>query len=127
VCKFDADCINVTAPAAGVTLINPRGQPTVMNGRHAFIVVYGMGTRIYNLRDQVGLQVAGQPDGTWGKCGYGVVDVVDEALVLDGITFAQITCNAAFCGSAVCAPGRLMAAPAGLREPTTLLWVGSSI
>jgi hypothetical protein len=108
ICAFDADCINITSSAHDVTLVNPRGQPTVLGSQHAFIVDYAQGdgnAKIYNVKDAQGLQVPGQPHGVYGTFGYGVVDVVDEGMLVDGMSLTQITCNASFCGSAVYAPG----------------------
>src|SRR5713226_8522633 len=101
-CEFDADCINVTNAAQQMTLINPKGQASVVNGRHAFIVLYGQGTRLFGVQS---FYPGAGPPPEYGAFGYGVVNVSDQGMLLDGMNFSQITCTPAFCGSAVYAPG----------------------
>jgi hypothetical protein len=108
VCNFDADCINVGDQksynaTSSVTLINPRGEPTIAHGRHAFIAVWGQRTRIFNLSMLPGKFVGGKTDGTFGS----YVNVAgDQAFLLDGVhTSFGLECTASFCGTVIKAPG----------------------
>ena len=108
VCNFDADCINVGDQksynaTSSVTLINPRGEPTIAHGRHAFIAVWGQKTRIFNLAMLAGKFVAGTTYGTFGS----YVNVAgDQAFLLDGLhTSSGLECTASFCGTVIKAPG----------------------
>jgi hypothetical protein len=108
VCNFDADCMNVGDQksynaASSITLINPRGEPTIAHGRHAFIAVWGQKTRIFNLSMLPGKFVAGTTYGTFGS----YINVVgDQAFLLDGLhTSSGLECTASFCGTVIHAPG----------------------
>lgn len=108
VCNFDADCINVGDQAQynavpDVTLIGPRGEPTIPHGQHAFIAVWGQNTRIFNLSTLMGKLTGREVTGTFGS----YVNVVgDQAFLLDGVhTHTGLECTASFCGTVIRAPG----------------------
>jgi hypothetical protein len=108
VCNIDADCINVGDSTkynatSNVTLINPRGEPTIAHGQRAFIAVWGQKTRIFNLTMLIGKFIGGTTFGTFGS----YVNVVgDQAFLLDGLqTSSGLECTASFCGTVIKAPG----------------------
>jgi hypothetical protein len=108
VCNFDVDCINVGDQksynaTSNITLINPRGEPTIAHGQHAFIVAWGQKTRIFNLGMLIGKLVSGETFGTFGS----YVNVAgDQAFLLDGLhTSSGLECTASFCGTVIKAPG----------------------
>jgi hypothetical protein len=108
VCNFDADCMNVGDQksynaGSSITLISPRGEPTIAHGRHAFIAVWGQKTRIFNLSMLPGKFVAGTTYGTFGSY---INVVADQAFLLDGLhTSSGLECTASFCGTVINAPG----------------------
>lgn len=108
VCNVDVDCINVGDlksynATSSVTLMNPRGEPTIAHGQHAFIAVWGQKTRIFNLSMLMGKLVSGTTYGTFGS----YVNVAgDQAFLLDGLhTSSGLECTASFCGTVIKAPG----------------------
>jgi hypothetical protein len=110
VCDFDADCIQVGDPGnynavIGVTLINPRGEPTIPHGQHAFVTVWsGMQTRIINLLTMIG-KCVGRTCGTFGSY---VKIVADQAFLLDGLDTSGgfgMECTASSCNAVIQAPG----------------------
>lgn len=110
VCNFDADCIQVgdkTSYGAviGVTLINPRGEPTIPHGQHSFVTVWsGQNTRITNLLTMIGKCVAA----SCGTFGSYVKVVADQAFLLDGLDTSGgfgMECTASNCNAVIQAPG----------------------
>ncbi len=110
VCDFDADCIQVGDPGnynavIGVTLINPRGEPTIPHGQHTFVTVWsGMQTRIINLLTMIG-KCVGHSCGTFGSY---VKVVADQAFLLDGLDTSGgfgMECTASSCNAVIQAPG----------------------
>jgi hypothetical protein len=110
VCNFDADCIQVGDLASynaviGVTLINPRGEPTIPHGQHSFVTVWsGQKTRITNLLTMIGKCVAS----SCGTFGSYVKVVADQAFLLDGLDTSGgfgMECTANNCNAVIQAPG----------------------
>jgi hypothetical protein len=110
-CNFDADCIVVGRSdnyngTINVTLIKPRGMPTIAGGQHSMITVYGQKTRIFNVSSIIG---PSQGNGNFGNFGHYVTVVGDQAFLLDGLDTTANTnsfyCSASFCPSVVYAPG----------------------
>jgi len=110
VCNFDADCIQVGDKTAynatlNVTLINPRGEPTIPHGQHSFITVWGQKTRIFNLMTMPGKFIGGSTYGTFGSY---VTVAGDQAFLLDGLDTSAgfgMECTAANCNAVIKAPG----------------------
>jgi hypothetical protein len=110
VCNFDADCINVGDKnhynaTSNVTLVNPRGEPTVLHGQHSFITVWGQKTRILNLMTMPGKFINGVSYGTFGSY---VTVASDQAFLLDGMDTTAgfgMECTAANCNAVIKAPG----------------------
>ncbi len=110
VCDFDADCIQVGDQTSynaviGVTLINPRGAPTVPHGQHTFVTVWsGLQTRIINLLTMIA-KCSGRSCGTFGSY---IKVVSDQAFLLDGLDTSGgfgMECTAASCNAVIQAPG----------------------
>jgi hypothetical protein len=110
VCNFDADCIQVGDQTnynavIGVTLINPRGEPTVQHGQHSFVTVWsGQKTRVFNLLTMIGKCVAA----ACGTFGSYVKVVADQAFLLDGLDTSGgfgMECSASSCNAVIQAPG----------------------
>src|SRR6266496_2266895 len=83
-----------------VTLINPRGRPTIAGSVLPFIEVNAQKTRIYNVSTRLGYS-----GGTFGS--YVQVDD-DQAFLLDGLDTALgggLRCDSTVCSPAVYAPG----------------------
>ena len=108
VCNMDADCLVVGDPrdhisVGDVTLMNPRGEPTIVHGTHSFISVYGQKTRIFNVMPLPGK--IGTGIGVFGS----LVSVYgDQAFLLDGLDTSSgygIECNSTQCGTYIVAPG----------------------
>ena len=105
-CQLDDTCIFVGDPSSStaftdITLISPRGRPTVANGQDPFIEVNAQKTRIFNLSTRLAL--AG---GTFGS----LVQVDDDqAFLLDGLSTglggSGVRCDATVCNPVVYAPG----------------------
>jgi hypothetical protein len=105
-CWMDDTCIFVGDPKSStafqdITLISPRGRPTIKNGQKPFIEVNAQKTRLLNVSTRLAL--AG---GTFGS--YVQVDD-DEAFLLDGLDTSlgggSVRCDATACNPAVYAPG----------------------
>jgi hypothetical protein len=103
-------CIFVGDPSASttftdITLISPRGRPTITGGQKPFIEVNAQKTRIFNVSTRAALS-----GGTFGS--YVQVDD-DEAFLLDGLstelggqgTNYGVRCDATVCNPVVYAPG----------------------
>jgi len=111
VCNFDADCLVVGEATnhnsvTGVTLLNPRGEPTVIHGTHSFITVYGQGTRVMHVSSLWGKYDA--VSGLTGTFGTYVNVVGDQGFLLDGLETQLgrgLECNSTQCGTYVVAPG----------------------
>ena len=108
VCNIDVDCINVGDQksynaVSNVTLINPRGEPTIAHGQHAFLAVWGQKTRIFNLSMLIGKHISGATYGTFGS----YLNVAgDQAFLLDGLhSSSGLECTPSFCGTVIKAPG----------------------
>jgi hypothetical protein len=103
-CGMADSCIYVGDPAnsnlfGDITLINPRGRPMVASGTYPMIEVNAQKTRLVNVATRSSSQ------GTFGA--YVQVDD-DQSFLLDGLDTSigyGVRCDAAFCGSAVTAPG----------------------
>ncbi|HEY1263481.1 MAG TPA: hypothetical protein VGF06_08155 [Terriglobales bacterium] len=105
-CQLDDTCIFVGDPSNSVlftdiTLISPRGRPTIANGQDPFIEVNAQKTRIFNLTTRVALS-----GGTFGS----LVQVDDDqAFLLDGLSTATggsgVRCDATVCNPLIYAPG----------------------
>ncbi len=103
-CIFVGDPSNANA-YLDITLINPRGRPTVMNGQKPFIEVNAQKTRLINVSTRVN-----SGGGTFGS--YVQVDD-DEALLLDGLDTTLgggagnygVRCDATVCNPVIYAPG----------------------
>ena len=81
-CWMNDTCIFVGDPTSSIsyqdiTLINPRGRPTVVNGQKPFIEVNAQKTRLFNVSTRIN-----SGGGTFGS--YVQVDD-DEAFLLDGL------------------------------------------
>jgi len=105
-CWMDDTCIFVGDPKSStafldITLINPRGRPTVRGGQKPFIEVNAQKTRLINVSSRVAV-----PGGTFGT--YVQVDD-DEAFLLDGLDttlgLVGLRCDATICNPAIYAPG----------------------
>ncbi|PYX40161.1 MAG: hypothetical protein DMG81_07225, partial [Acidobacteria bacterium] len=110
-CNFDADCIVVGRSdsymaTSNVTLIKPRGMPTVQGSQRSMITVYGQKTRLFNVMSIIGPY---QGNNNYGNFGHLVTVVGDQAFLLDGLdTTANVNgfyCSATFCPSVIYAPG----------------------
>ena len=110
ICDFDADCIQVGDQTnynavIGVTLINPRGEPTVPHGQHTFVTVWsGLQTRIIHLLTMIG-RCSGRSCGTFGAY---IKVVADQAFLLDGLDTSGgfgMECTASSCNAVIQAPG----------------------
>ena len=100
ICIFVGDPKSSTA-FQDITLISPRGRPTIKNGQKPFIEVNAQKNRLLNVSTRLAL--AG---GTFGS--YVQVDD-DEAFLLDGLDTSLggggVRCDATVCNPAVYAPG----------------------
>ncbi len=97
-CWMDDACIFVGDPKSStafqdITLINPRGRPTIANGQKPFIEVNAQKTRLFNVTTRLPLS-----GGTFGS--YVQVDD-DEAFLLDGLDTslggASVRCDVTVC------------------------------
>ena len=110
VCNFDADCINVGDKTnynatLNVTLLNPRGEPTIPHGQHSFITVWGQKTRIFNLLTMAGKFIGGSVYGTFGNY---LTIAGDQSFLLDGLDTTAgfgMECSAVSCDAVIKAPG----------------------
>ncbi len=109
-CWMNDTCIFVGDPSNSnayedITLINPRGRPTIPNGQRPFIEVNAQKTRLFNVSTRIN---AG--GGTFGS--YVQVDD-DEAFLLDGLDTTLgggagsfgLRCDATVCNPVIYAPG----------------------
>jgi hypothetical protein len=105
-CWMDDPCIFVGDPVTStsnvnITLLNPRGRPTIANGTKPFIEVNAQKTRIFNVMTRIPYN-----GGTFGA--YVQVDD-DQAFLLDGLDTTTgtrgVRCDATYCGAYVTAPG----------------------
>src|SRR5438034_10371664 len=108
-CWMNDSCIFVGDPGSSnlfsdITLINPRGRPTIANGQKPFIEVNSQKTRIFNVSTRVAVS-----NGTFSS--YVQVDD-DQAFLLDGLDTTLgggsgnygVRCDATMCNPVV-APG----------------------
>ncbi len=111
-CWMDDTCIFVGDPANSnayqdITLINPRGRPTIPHGQKPFIEVNAQKTRLFNVSTRVPLK-----GGSFGS--YVQVDD-DESFLLDGLDTALgnvgLRCDATVCHPAIYAPGSFRTFP----------------
>lgn len=105
-CWMDDTCIFVGDPSNAnayqdITLINPRGRPTISQGQQPFIQVNAQKTRVFNVSTRRAFS-----GGSFGS--YVQVDD-DESFLLDGLDTALgdggLRCDASACNPAVYAPG----------------------
>jgi hypothetical protein len=109
-CGMNDTCIFVGDPSTStlfsdITLINPRGRPTIANGQKPFIEVNAQKTRLFNVSTRVNFS-----GGTFSS--YVQVDD-DQAFLLDGLDTALgggngnygLLCNATACNPVIYAPG----------------------
>jgi hypothetical protein len=109
-CWMNDTCIFAGDPSSSntfsdITLINPRGRPTISGGQKPFIEVNAQKTRIFNVSTRVALS-----GGTFGS--YVQVDD-DQAFLLDGLstvlggqgTNYGVRCDATVCNPVIYAPG----------------------
>jgi hypothetical protein len=109
-CWMNDTCIFVGDPSNSnayedITLINPRGRPTIPNGQRPLIEVNAQKTRLFNVSTRIN---AG--GGTFGS--YVQVDD-DEAFLLDGLDTTLgggagsfgLRCDATVCNPVIYAPG----------------------
>ena len=109
-CWMNDSCIFVGDPANAnayqdITVINPRGRPTVLNGQKPFVEVNAQKTRLFNVSTRIN---AG--GGTFGS--YVQVDD-DESFLLDGLDTTLgggagnygVRCDATVCNPVIYAPG----------------------
>ncbi len=97
-------CIFVGDPSSSsqfedITLLNPRGRPTIAGGTKPFIEVNAQKTRLFNVAAR--LPFSG---GTFGT--YVQVDD-DQAFLLDGLDYVLgggVRCDSTFCGPVVSRP-----------------------
>jgi hypothetical protein len=109
-CWMNDTCIFVGDPSNAnayqdITLINPRGRPTVPEGQKPFIEVNAQKTRVFNVSTRVN-----SGGGTFGS--FVQVDD-DEAFLLDGLDTTLgggagnhgVRCDATVCNPIIYAPG----------------------
>ncbi|MCU1270949.1 MAG: putative autotransporter protein [Acidobacteriaceae bacterium] len=98
-CIFVGDAVNSNS-YSDITLVNPRGRPTIAAGVAPFIEVNAQKTRLFNVATRLPLS-----GGTFGS----IVQVDDDqAFLLDGLdtTLGQgLRCDSTVCAPAVYAPG----------------------
>ena len=111
-CWMDDACIFVGDPSNSnayqdITLINPRGRPTIAHGQKPFIEVNAQKTRLFNVSTRVPLK-----GGSFGT--YVQVDD-DESFLLDGLDTSLgnvgVRCDAAVCDPVIYAPGSFRTFP----------------
>ena len=104
-CWMNDSCLFIGDPSGAntfsdITLVNPRGRPTIVNGTFPFIEDNAQKTRILNVSTRVGLN-----GGTFSN--YVQVDN-DQAFLLDGLDTSLgygTRCDATVCNPVVYAPG----------------------
>ena len=105
-CLFVGDPSSSTA-FEDITLINPRGRPTIANGQQPFIEVNAQKTRLFNVATRVAFS-----GGTFGS--YVQVDD-DEAFLLDGLDTTLggaggnygVRCDATVCNPMILCAGAI--------------------
>ena len=111
-CWMDDTCIFVGDPSNAnayqdITLINPRGRPTIAHGQKPFIEVNAQKTRLFNVSTRVPLK-----GGSFGS--YVQVDD-DESFLLDGLDTSLgnvgVRCDATVCNPVIYAPGSFRTFP----------------
>ena len=111
-CWMDDACIFVGDPSNSnayqdITLINPRGRPTIAHGQKPFIEVNAQKTRLFNVSTRVPLK-----GGSFGS--YVQVDD-DESFLLDGLDTGLgnvgVRCDSAVCDPVIYAPGSFRTFP----------------
>ncbi len=103
-CIFVGDASSSTL-FSDITLINPRGRPTITNGQKPFIEVNAQKTRLFNVSTRVALS-----NGTFSS--YVQVDD-DQAFLLDGLDTSLgggsgnygVRCDATVCNPVVYVEG----------------------
>ena len=112
-CSMDDTCIFVGDPSnsnayENITLINPRGRPTIARGQSPFIEVNAQKTRLFNVSTRVPL--AG---GSFAS--YVQVDD-DQSFLLDGLDTGLgtggVRCDSSVCNPVIYAPGSFHKFPA---------------
>lgn len=116
-CWMNDTCIYVGDPAnansfSDITLVGPRGRPTIANGQNPFIEVNAQKTRIFNVSTRLALS-----GGTFSS--FVQVDG-DQAFLLDGLDTTLgagsgdygVRCDATICNPVVYAPGPFATNPA---------------
>jgi len=111
-CWMNDSCIFLGDPTSAnefsdITLVSPRGRPTIVNGTHPFIEDNSQKARIFNVTTRVALN-----GGTFSN--YVQVDD-DEAFLLDGLDTSLgygTRCDATVCNPVVYAPGPFATYPA---------------
>jgi hypothetical protein len=104
-CWMNDTCIFVGDPSnsilfSDITLLNPRGRPTIVGGQKPFLEVNAQKTRVFNVSTRNGYS-----GGTFGT--YVQVDD-DQAFLLDGLDTGLgggLRCDSTVCEPAVYAPG----------------------
>jgi hypothetical protein len=109
-CWMNDTCIFAGDPSSSIlfsdiTLINPRGRPTIANGQKPFIEVNAQKTRLFNVSTRLNLS-----GGTFSS--YVQVDD-DQAFLLDGLDTTlgggggnySVLCNSTACNPVIYAPG----------------------
>ena len=115
-CWMNDTCIFVGDPSNSntyqdITVINPRGRPTVSNGQKPFIEVNAQKTRLFNVSTRIN-----SGGGTFGS--YVQVDD-DESFLLDGLDTTLgggagnygVRCDATVCNPVIYAPGSFATFP----------------
>jgi hypothetical protein len=104
-CWMNDTCIFVGDPSnsilfSDITLLNPRGRPTIAGGQKPFLEVNAQKTRVFNVSTRNGYS-----GGTFGT--YVQVDD-DQAFLLNGLDTGLgggLRCDSTVCQPAVYAPG----------------------
>jgi hypothetical protein len=115
-CWMNDTCIFVGDPSNSntyqdITVINPRGRPTVLNGQKPFIEVNAQKTRLFNVSTRIN-----SGGGTFSS--YVQVDD-DESFLLDGLDTTLgggagnygVRCDATVCNPVIYAPGSFATFP----------------
>jgi hypothetical protein len=110
-CYVSDTCLFIGDPANSgafldITLINPRGRPTVTNGSWPFIEVNAQKTRLFNVETRLST-------GTTAYFGSYVQVDDDQAFLLDGLDTSlgsgnggvSVRCDATVCNPIIVAPG----------------------